>query len=233
MIVAAFLLGVLLLDRGAWATDPEQVCQSGRATAAGRYAKCIQGWVSRYYSGDADPARLGKCVTRYATTYDKLRAKAQASPGSETCDAMRFVDNGDGTVTDTLTALQWEKKTDDSTVHDKDDPYQWSASGTAADGGGFTTFLASLNGAGFAGQYDWRLPTEAELLSITQPAYPNCTTPPCIDFMFGPTVPDFYWSSSTYHPSPTGAWFVFFYDGVPDSIFKTTYGSVRAVRGGF
>ena len=38
----------------------------------------------------------------------------------------RFVDNGDGTITDTKTGLQWEKKSDDGTIHDQDDTYTWT-----------------------------------------------------------------------------------------------------------
>jgi hypothetical protein len=39
---------------------------------------------------------------------------------------VRFVDNGDGTVTDTRTGLMWEQKTDDGSIHDKDNVYTWS-----------------------------------------------------------------------------------------------------------
>jgi Protein of unknown function (DUF1566) len=145
-------------------------------------------------------------VTRYDATYGKLQSKALASPGTETCDAARYVDNGDGTVTDNLTALQWEKKTDDTSVHDKENVYSWSTTGAAADGTAFTEFLATINGAGFAGQHDWRLPTVAELLSITQPAYPKCTSAPCIVATFGPTVSDSYWASTPYQPNPDFAW---------------------------
>lgn len=40
--------------------------------------------------------------------------------------ARGFVDNGDGTITDTSTGLMWEKKSDDGSIHDKDDVYTWS-----------------------------------------------------------------------------------------------------------
>jgi hypothetical protein len=111
----------------------------------------------------------------------------------------------------------------------------WSNSGPAADWRAFTTFLAALNGAGFTGQYDWRLPTVAELLSITEPAYPLCTTPPCIDATFGPTVSRLYWSSSTYQFIPFIAWVVDFNIGRTQGDPKTTnlFVYARALRGGF
>jgi hypothetical protein len=80
----------------------------------------------------------------------------------------RFVDNGDGTVTDHQTGLQWEKKvfgvcsganvactsnadctnfggTCQSCLHCVNDTYVWSNSGTAPDGPAFTSFLGTLN----------------------------------------------------------------------------------------
>ena len=38
----------------------------------------------------------------------------------------RFTDNRDGTVTDTKTGLQWEKKSNDNGIHDTDNTYTWS-----------------------------------------------------------------------------------------------------------
>jgi hypothetical protein len=124
----------------------------------------------------------------------------------------RFVDNGDGTVTDQYTGLQWEKKdSKDGHVtfadpHDADNTYTWSSSGTAPDGTVFTDFLAKLNNCtaddlgnavsgGFAGHCDWRLPTVAELGVIA-----DCpTTDDCVvaDPAFGPNTGP-YWSSATY-----------------------------------
>jgi hypothetical protein len=39
---------------------------------------------------------------------------------------LAFEDNGDGTVTDLNTGLTWEKKSDDGSLHDKDNRYAWS-----------------------------------------------------------------------------------------------------------
>jgi hypothetical protein len=111
------------------------------------------------------------------------------APGGGFCNdscvcksVIRFVDNGDGTVTDKQNALQWEKKTGvvgtlrDCTLatctdpHDVNNTYQWCAdvdhvnlcdtAGNPPDGVLFTLFLATLNSPPcFAGHCDWRLPT--------------------------------------------------------------------------
>jgi hypothetical protein len=159
------------------------------------------------------------------------------------CWATRFVDNGNGTVTDNQTKLVWEKKTTAvgsganlADPHDVDNTYSWG-SNTAPyppNGTAFTDFLARLNGSAdgvcFAGQCDWRLPTLAELQGIV-----DCGAgSPCISGVFGPTVPGggFYWSSSTHALSPQYAWDVYFGGGpgVADPKYFNFY--VRAVRGG-
>jgi hypothetical protein len=166
--------------------------------------------------------------------------------------AQRFIDNGDGTVTDTQTALQWEKKTgtpggftDCSLTtcpdpHELDNTYQWCLDANhdyscdngvgPADGGAFTDFLGKLNsGACFAGQCDWRLPTVDELQGILLAPYP-CATSPCIDATFGPTQGDVTWSSTTDDSIPAFAWFVSFYDGRTTNANKPNLRWVRAVR---
>lgn len=120
--------------------------------------------------------------------------------------ACRYGANGDGTVTDYDTGLQWEQKTDDATVHDKDNTYTWNTLGGQPPSGTlFTNFLGSLNGASssdgttiagcFAGHCDWRLPSVVELLAITDTTVAGCGSgPPCIDqAVFGPTVADSYY----------------------------------------
>jgi len=172
------------------------------------------------------------------------------------------VDNGDGTVTDNETGLQWEKKTGtvgtavncDTTTcsdpHDVNNTYLWSSSGTAPDGGAFTKFLNALNGGatgvgncvsrfgtsqsgGFVNHCDWRLPTIEELQTIVDESASGCGTGrTCIDATFGPTAASNYWSSITLAVTPQFAWGVNFSDGTLAVPNKIINGSVRAVRGG-
>jgi Protein of unknown function (DUF1566) len=180
---------------------------------------------------------------------------------STTTTTLRFVDNGDGTVSDRQTGLQWEKKTGtvgaivlcDTTTcsdpHDVNNAYRWSSSGSAPDGGAFTSFLATLNGGatgvgncassdgssqtgGFVNHCDWRLPTVAELRTILLAQFPSCGTSPCIDATFGPTGDSHYWSSTTTALSVTAAFSVRFDNGNFTAVEKTTFFRVRAVRGG-
>jgi hypothetical protein len=80
----------------------------------------------------------------------------------------RFLDNGDGTITDSETGLMWEKKSRDGSLHDAKNAYTWALSynDPAPDGTLFTTFLSGLNESGFAGHTDWRIPTISELETI-------------------------------------------------------------------
>jgi len=169
---------------------------------------------------------------------------------STTTTTLRFVDHGDGTVSDHQTGLQWEKKdTVCPGIHCVDDTYTWTSTigGTAPDGSAFVTFLSTLNGGptgvgncaspdgsaqigGFAGHCDWRLPTIAELQTILLMPYP-CSSSPCLDPVFGPTA-EFYWTSTTYSGDLTNAWLVHFTNGFPGYHFKTSALGVRAVRGG-
>jgi hypothetical protein len=242
----ALAAAVLLVGASAVRALTEEQCQVSRAKAAGKYANCVQKALATFTFTPLKATvsvAAGKCVAKYAATWANLRKQ---SGGSGTCAAARFVDNGDGTVTDNLTALQWEKKDNLEGLqnfpdpHDADNTYQWSFTGTVADGSAFTTFLASdvtalnNNGSCFAGDCDWRLPTRNELLAIALPPFPACLTSPCIDPIFGPTQANAYWTSSTVTTLAGNAWVVGFVNGVN---FATTADEtfavfVRAVRGG-
>lgn len=165
----------------------------------------------------------------------------------------RFVDNGDGTISDNGTGLQWEKKTTPvrsgsnyADPHDVDNLYPWcldanrdficDTTGSPPDGGAFTSFLPALNaGSGFAGRTDWRLPTIAALRTIVDPNRGYCgglTGGACIDPIFGPTTDDSYLSTTTDPTDPGKMFQVNFEDGQPYRDDKTDTFWIRAVRGG-
>jgi Protein of unknown function (DUF1566) len=178
-------------------------------------------------------------------TVTKFKASLLCTPAVAGGVPPRFVDNGDGTVTDNQTGLQWEKK--DTAVgsgvnladpHDVDNTYSWdqfiNSSGT-----GFLDGLnncSSLDGtavttAGFAGHCDWRLPTIQELQTIVDLGAVGCGSgSPCIDPVFGPTVTNLYWSATTF--AGTTAWTVDFFVGSVDHDGKISHNYVRAVRTG-
>ena len=131
----------------------------------------------------------------------------------------RFVDHGDGTVTDTSTGLMWQKDTADvsrdGTIGDED-AISWQAA---------LTYCDSLT---FAGHDDWRLPNVRELQSIVDYGRFNFAIDPTFRAM---SV--YYWSSSTIANFRDYAWTIEFDLGsVSDSSTKITITgwAVRAVR---
>ena len=131
-------------------------------------------------------------------------------------------------VRDNVTGLIWENKTDDGSIHDKSNRYDWS--------GARSDFIASLNTANFGGYSDWRLPTIKELMSIVD----NDRHSPSVNItyfpntMFSHSYPyTTYWSYTSDRGSPGwGAWSVNFSFGYTTVDDKSDEEYVRAVRGG-
>jgi len=201
----------------------EQQCQKARYFAAAKYAQCQDKTMGLFFAG-GDPGKmetaLSNCRVKYTGTWEKLQKKA-AGTGS-TCDSPRFVDNGPRTITDRLTNLVWEKKNDFNGTQDKDNVRNFGgALGEAA-------FYASQC---FDARCDWRLPTRAELQTILSEPF-TCTTSPCIDPVFAPTIANFYWTSTVDAVDPTLAWVVNFGSGLVGNASLTDLWSYRAVAGG-
>jgi YD repeat-containing protein len=121
-----------------------------------------------------------------------------------------FIDNGNGTITDTGTGLMWQKATAPGT-------YTWEQA---------LTYCENLTLGGLS---DWRLPNRNELQTLVDYSRYN----PAIDTtFFSDTVASVFWSSTTYAGSTGYAWYVDFYGGGVGSYNKSYYNYVRAVRGG-
>lgn len=147
--------------------------------------------------------------------------------------ANSFTDNGDGTVTDNVTGLMWEKHSDDGSIHDNDDTYTWDDA--------FAVKVATLNSGSFAGHNDWRLPNRKELdslvnLGVVNPstfsAFNDSCVAACTVTTCSCTEPGIYWSSSTYENGKSQAWWVGFFAGESGGTSKATSRQVRAVRAG-
>lgn len=172
----------------------------------------------------------------------------KASPGPA-----RFVDNGDGTATDTRTGLMWEIKVEGAgCTHCVEDAYTWTAGSNAPDGTAFTEFLDILNYrcgdekkrcarsedctgigdglCGYAGYNDWRLPTENEMRAILLDE--PCRRKPCVDPSFpGPVQPVGHWTSTAHPRRADLARGVSLGTAFAGEGPKTQRARVRAVRG--
>lgn len=136
----------------------------------------------------------------------------------------RYIDHGDGTVTDTVTELMWQKCTLGLSGNDCGTGVAESLTWQAA--------LAVSNENSDYGYVDWRLPNINELASLGELACYG----PAINETFFPAIPQgfMFWSSTPAYPD--SAWSVYFYNGLKFSRqknlanFTNTEYYVRLVR---
>jgi hypothetical protein len=166
-------------------------------------------------------------------SYSKLDANGNDLPDSAASWSM---------VRDDVTGLIWEVKTDDGSIHDKDNKYTWYDSNPATNGGhagmpGDGTdsedFINTLNSANFGGFSDWRLPTIKELSTIVNIE----TWSPSINTYYFPNTASsdcYYWSSTTHAYDNSKAWKMGFFAGdmLNSGLTKSLFHYARAVRGG-
>jgi hypothetical protein len=231
VVVGALLMGGVCPAKAALTTP---VCLAKKLNTWGTLRKCQATEGAKTLQ--AKPGDPTKCQTRFDAKLVTLSAQAKA-----TAIPCRYGVNGDGTVTDYDTGLQWEQKTADGSVHDEENEYDWSPTLGRPDGTVFTEFLGTLNDATssdgttssgcFAGHCDWRLPSIVELQAIVDPGAPGCgARGACIDqTVFGPTIPFFYWSATTDADFPVFAWGVAF--GADGSVTSAIEDATLFARG--
>lgn len=135
----------------------------------------------------------------------------------------RFVDNADGTITDTKTGLMWQKCIDGRSgsqcQNGSSASYTWPSALVRAEG--------LNNSAGFANHVDWRVPNIKELLSITEK---SCFLP-AINLTVFPNTDEqaSIWSSTPFRGS-YDAYFVNFLHGGSQSRMKGSTNNLRLVR---
>ena len=147
----------------------------------------------------------------------------------------RYRDTDDYTTRDNLTNLVWKTCSEGQTGAD------CQGTGVSPNYGAITVdwntasgpTCSALNAAGYAGIFDWRLPSIDELRTLFNFAGNN----PAMDSgNFPATVSDKYWTATTGSDSAAIAWFVdFAHTGVSsantDTIAKTNLYRVRCVSG--
>ncbi len=159
-------------------------------------------------------------------TYTRLVRGGTAAP--DECDsdnAQRYVDHGNGTVTDTRTGLMWQRCADGQSGTDCGTGTPTVHASFAAALGRAAAVNADAAGAGH-GHDDWRVPNRNELASLVQP---TCAAP-AINRLRFPSTSSTFWTSS-----PAGAsmaWVVDFNEGQVGPAVINGNRRLRLVRAG-
>ncbi|MFQ5465613.1 MAG: DUF1566 domain-containing protein [Thermodesulfobacteriota bacterium] len=127
-----------------------------------------------------------------------------------------FADNGNGTVTDNVTGLVWQRDDDGKT-------YNWFEATGAYDPLSNPGTIDVCGSVQLGGRSDWRVPTRRELVSIVD--YATQGPGAMVDGSFQGAKAGFYWTATPFPPTGVNAWTVRFDDGTIRSRGK---GSVRA-----
>jgi hypothetical protein len=127
-----------------------------------------------------------------------------------TINAPSYTDNGDGTITDDVTTLVWQKQDDGVTKN-------WADA---------ITYCDNLT---LGGQTNWRLPSRLELVSLID----NGTSNPAVNTTYFPNTSSYIYRTSTkYGGSASDSWGVNFSFGVTGGYMDDATTYVRCVQGG-
>jgi hypothetical protein len=133
---------------------------------------------------------------------------------------VRFTDNGDGTVTDNLTALIWLKNANCFGAR------SWA--NALSDANALASGSCGLSDGSSAG--GWRLPNGNELHSLIDGTQSNPALP--AGHPFTGVQANLYWTSTTVDYNPSGVVVVGMSNGAPVGAVKTGFLFVWPVRGG-
>jgi len=139
----------------------------------------------------------------------KIHARAVRNTKNVQLISSRFHDNLDGTITDSLFGLIWQKSPNQSML-------------------GWEDALIYAEQLSLANETDWRLPNIKELQSLADVSIGN----PCINTnFFEINSSNKYWSSTTLPNQPTKSWYLDTQFGITTYDLKTAKLSVLCVRG--
>lgn len=132
----------------------------------------------------------------------------------------QFIDNGDGTLTDSVRGLMWMRCSLGQSWQNN------SCSGEALQLN-WQQALVVAHGFEYAGQRGWRLPNVKELSSITEG---QCVRPAINSELFPNTPADDYWSATPSVTDPERAWVIAFFNSSNSIKQKSLFVYARLVR---
>ena len=176
-------------------------------------------WTNKFQVGDATKVwstnagggigNHSKLETISAGGVKKFHAKAVRDVTTPTTISNHFTDNGNGTITDNLTQLVWQKVSNPNL-------FTWENA------------LVYAEGLNLATASDWRLPNIKELQSLNDETVSN----PSVNTTFFPTIGVHnYWSSTSLPNQTSKAWYWSTIFGVTTYDTKTNTNFVICVRG--
>ena len=164
---------------------------------------------------------LGRALCIFCFFVSYLASSQTCLPGfNATLQTDVFVDNGDGTATDTFLGLVWMRCSLGQT---------WSNETCSGDASELTwqQALQAAHGYEYAKQLGWRVPNMKELASLTER---SCVRPAINELFFPNTSSDDYWTSTPSVIDPKRAWVIAFFNSSNSLKDKTLFVFTRLVR---